>query len=71
MMLAAVDVLCRYGVSPLQESRPGKYVTGDKLTFADVAMFCQLSAMQCGWLEGEGSWVFQVCLSCQQKLSLP
>lgn len=36
-----------------QESRPGKYLSGDKLSHADLAVFCQLSALHCGWLDGE------------------
>lgn len=39
-------------LTKLVESRPGKYLTGDKLTHGDIAVFCQLSMMQCGWLDG-------------------
>lgn len=37
----------------LQESRPGKYLSGDQLTYADLATFTQLSTLRSGWLEGE------------------
>jgi hypothetical protein len=37
----------------VKESRPGKYLAGDKLSHADLAVFCQLSALHCGWLDGE------------------
>jgi len=37
----------------LQESRPGKYLASDQLTHGDLAVFCQLSTLQSGWLDGE------------------
>lgn len=37
----------------VQESRPGKSLAGDKLSHADLAVFCQMSALQCGWLDGK------------------
>lgn len=40
----------------VQESRPGKFMTGDKLTHGDLAVFCQLSVLQSGWLDGESHW---------------
>jgi glutathione S-transferase len=39
-------------LTKLVESRPGKYLAGDKLSHADLAVFCQLSALHCGWLDG-------------------
>ena len=35
-----------------QEGRPGKFLTGDALTHADLAVFCNLSTLQSGWLDG-------------------
>lgn len=39
-------------LSKLLEARPGKFLTGDKLTHADIAVFCQMSTLQSGWLDG-------------------
>lgn len=39
----------------LQEDRPGKYLTGDELSHGDLAVFCNLSTLQSGWLDGEGA----------------
>ena len=39
--------------SHLQEAKPGKFLSGDKLTHGDLAVFCQLSTLQSGWLNGE------------------
>jgi hypothetical protein len=36
----------------LQESRPGRYVSGDTLNHGDLAVFVRLSTLQSGWLEG-------------------
>lgn len=52
-------------LAKLLEGRPGKFLTGDKLTHGDLAVFCQLSALQSGWMDGErgrgrgrrGGWV--------------
>lgn len=40
-------------VPNVQEARPGKFLTGDKLTHGDLAVFCQMSTLQSGWLDGE------------------
>lgn len=39
-------------LSKLVESRPGKYLASDQLTHGDLAVFCQLSTLQSGWLDG-------------------
>eukprot|EP00775_Hariotina_reticulata_P004727 gene4727-4977_t len=39
-------------LSKLVEGRPGKYIVGDDLTIADVAIFHQLSFLQSGLLTG-------------------
>jgi glutathione S-transferase len=33
--------------------RPGKYLTGDTISHGDLAVFCSLSTLQSGWLDGE------------------
>jgi hypothetical protein len=35
-----------------QEAKPGKYLTGDSITHGDLAVFCSLSTLQSGWLDG-------------------
>jgi hypothetical protein len=47
-------VLCV--VMLLQEGRTGKFLTGDKITHGDIAVFCNLSTLQSGWLDGERLW---------------
>lgn len=34
------------------EGRPGKYLTGDTISHGDLAVFCSLSTLQSGWLDG-------------------
>jgi glutathione S-transferase len=36
----------------LQEGRAGKFLTGDELSHGDLAVFCNLSTLQSGWLDG-------------------
>jgi glutathione S-transferase len=36
----------------LQEGRAGKFLTGDALSHGDLAVFCNLSTLQSGWLDG-------------------
>lgn len=40
-------------LSCLQESRPGKFLAGDKVTHGDLAVFCNLSVLQSGWMDGK------------------
>jgi glutathione S-transferase len=47
MMMMAMLLPC------MQEGKPGKYLTGDELSHGDLAVFCQLSVLQSGWLDGE------------------
>jgi hypothetical protein len=44
-----LTLLC---VGCLQEGRAGKYLTGDELSHGDLAVFCNLSTLQSGWLDG-------------------
>jgi glutathione S-transferase len=39
-------------LSKLVENRPGKYIAGDELTHGDLAIFCNLSTLRSGWLDG-------------------
>eukprot|EP00775_Hariotina_reticulata_P005347 gene5347-5583_t len=39
-------------LSKLIEGKSGKYLTGDELSHGDLAVFCQLSVLQSGWLDG-------------------
>ncbi len=48
---ARCHCLCRHHC--VQESRPGKYLSGDKLTHGDLMAFSYVSVLQSGWLGGE------------------
>jgi hypothetical protein len=50
---------CLCAAVPLQEGRAGKFLTGDKITHGDIAVFCNLSTLQSGWLDGE---LFSCCI---------
>lgn len=39
-------------LTKLVEGRPGTYLTGDTITHGDLAVFCSLSTLQSGWLDG-------------------
>jgi len=39
-------------LSKLLESRTGAFVAGDKVSHGDLALFCMLSTLQSGWLDG-------------------
>lgn len=39
-------------MTKLVEGRAGKFLTGDKITHGDIAVFCNLSTLQSGWLDG-------------------
>jgi glutathione S-transferase len=40
-----------YGCA-LQASKPGSFVAGDKISHGDLALFCMLSTLKSGWLDG-------------------
>lgn len=44
----------------LQEGRAGKFLTGDELSHGDLAVFCNLSTLKSGWLDG--GWLLQQIL---------
>ena len=37
----------------LQEDKPGKFMSGDKLTYGDLRVFVLLGMLKSGFLEGE------------------
>lgn len=39
-------------LSKTVEARAGKFLTGDELSHGDLAVFCNLSTLQSGWLDG-------------------
>lgn len=39
-------------LSKLVESKSGAYLAGDQITHGDLAVFCNLSTLQSGWLDG-------------------
>lgn len=47
-------------LTKLVEGRPGTYLTGDTITHGDLAVFCSLSTLQSGWLDG-ALWHCSLC----------
>lgn len=54
----------------LQEGRLGKFLTGDRVTHGDLALFCHLSFLTCGWGDAMAGGARQAAASSARLLLL-